>query len=203
MICEDAAMNEWFTDSGTALLSAVISAVAIFAAVIVCCRLQGVRSFAKMSSFDFAITVAFGSIVASTALASDPPLVRGAVVLATLFVAQWAVAKLRVHWRSAEAAVDNRPVMVMRRGVVLDAGLRQASMTRSDLMGKLREANALRKEHVHAVIAESTGDVSVLHGEGDEAWVHDELLDGVRVMDEDHGGQDRDTGSSGDHHEHR
>ena len=44
-------------------------------------------------------------------------------------------------------------------------------MARSDLVAKLREANVLDLKQVRAVVLETTGDVSVLHGD-----VLDEIL---------------------------
>ena len=44
----------------------VISGPLVYVSVIALTRLAGVRSLAKMSSFDFAATVAVGSTVAST-----------------------------------------------------------------------------------------------------------------------------------------
>jgi uncharacterized membrane protein YcaP (DUF421 family) len=45
-------------------------------------------------------------------------------------------------------------------------------------MAKLREANVTRFEQIHAVIAETTGDISVLHGPPEET-LETGLLDGV------------------------
>ena len=50
-------------------------------------------------------------------------------------------------------------------------------MTRSDVLAKLREANVLAMTDVRAVVLETTGDISVLHG---DAQVDDILLAGVR-----------------------
>ena len=52
-------------------------------------------------------------------------------------------------------------------------------MTESDLWGKLREANAFQFSQVLAVIAETTGDVCVLHTTGDQRYIETELLKDV------------------------
>ncbi|MEX0953040.1 MAG: hypothetical protein WDZ26_04345 [Nitriliruptoraceae bacterium] len=46
-----------------------------------------------------------------------------------------------------------------------------------DLHGKLREANVLDYTQVHAAAIQTTGDISVLHGEGE---FNPDLLRGVR-----------------------
>jgi len=58
----------------------VVSAAAVYAAVILLTRLSGARSLAKMSSFDFGATVAIGSTVSSVALGTAP-LLSGVVVV--------------------------------------------------------------------------------------------------------------------------
>ncbi len=53
-------------------------------------------------------------------------------------------------------------------------------MTRSDVYAKLREANVIALDQALAVVLESTGNVSVLHGDGP---LDRRLLDGVRIPD--------------------
>lgn len=58
----------------------------------------------------------------------------------------------------------------------------QVSITEADLFGKLREANAFDLRHVHAVIFEPLGDISVLDGtSGSDKSFDSRLLDGVRT----------------------
>ncbi len=57
--------------------------------------------------------------------------------------------------------------------------LKKAKMTESDLWGKLREANVFQFSQVLAVIAETTGDVTVLHTNDDVQDIQPELLRGV------------------------
>ncbi|OKI17062.1 hypothetical protein A6A08_07310 [Nocardiopsis sp. TSRI0078] len=60
------------------LLLILVSTVGIFATVLTYTRIAGLRSFSKMSSFDFAMTVAVGSLVATVAVA-QVPLLEGMV----------------------------------------------------------------------------------------------------------------------------
>ncbi len=72
-----------------------------------------------MSSFDFAITVAFGSIVASTLLTKSPPLFAGALGLAALFGIQYIVSSSRRFSVAIERLVDNVPIVIMAGEKVL------------------------------------------------------------------------------------
>jgi uncharacterized membrane protein YcaP (DUF421 family) len=161
--------------SATDLVTGAVAALAIYLAVILATRISGLRSFSKMSAFDFAMTVAVGSLIA-TAAAGQAPLATVVVGVAVLYAAQFLVAVLRSH-RSLRGALDNSPLLLMDGERILHANLAVARVTLDDLHGKLREAGILRYEQVRAVVFETTGDVSVLHGEG---HVDDELLRGVR-----------------------
>ena len=171
----------WITTTWTAAAMSVVTAVGIYLVTVVYTRLAGLRSFSKMSSFDFAITVAFGSVIASSVLTREPPLLQAAVGMGALYALQMAVARTRVRSRLARSLVDNEPLLLMRDGEVIEAALRRARVSRADLLAKLREANVLRLDQVRAVVFESTGDISVLHAGADEGMeLEDVLLDGVR-----------------------
>jgi uncharacterized membrane protein YcaP (DUF421 family) len=173
--------TSWLTTSWQAALHAILSAIGIYAAVIVYTRLAGLRSFSKMSSFDFAMTVAVGSVVASTTLSRDVPLALGVVALGGLYAVQELIAHLRVKVPGASEIVDNRPVLLMKDGKMLPEAMRAAEITRADLLAKLREANVLRLQQARVVVLETTGDISVLHASRDgDGSVDDELLEGVR-----------------------
>ena len=161
--------------SWTTLAIVLVSTVAAYTAVIVLTRLSGVRSLATMSSFDFAATVAVGSTVATTSLGSTP-LVNGVLVLCLLFALQYLVGRIRRR-TGAEKLIDNRPLLVMHEGRVLDEHLAQARVNRAELWAQLRMAGVHHRDEVRAVVMETTGSMSVITRDGpfDEA-----LLEGVR-----------------------
>ncbi len=171
----------WITTTPTAAIMSVASAVGIYLALVIYTRLAGLRSFSKMSSFDFAMTVAIGSLIATTILTRDPPLLQAAVALAVLYVIQTVVAQWRVSSSTVRHLVDNEPLLIMKGDQMLEDAMKEARITRADLLAKLREANVLRLDQVRAVVMETTGDISVLHaGSEDPGTLDEELLDGVR-----------------------
>ena len=170
---------EWFGTSAEKVALILVSTVGIYLAVILFTRLNGLRTFSKMSSFDFAITVAVGSVVASTVLSSVPSLVEGAIALGSLFICQRAVSWARYHLNASEI-VDNEPILLMVGDTLFKDVLEKTRVTEDDVYGKLREANVLDFDEVQAVILESTGDISVLHGEPSTKKLNPALLKGVR-----------------------
>ncbi|MEO6651407.1 MAG: YetF domain-containing protein [Ilumatobacteraceae bacterium] len=171
-------MHNWLMSTWTDLGLIVVSAVLILMWLVGVIRVVGLRSLSKMSSFDFAVTVALGSILAAGA-SSSVPIVNAALAIVSLLTFQALIAMLRQRTRLSDV-VDNEPLLIMANGVFVDEALRSSRVTRSDVYAKLREANVVDLEQALAVVLESTGDVSVLHGHGP---LDPRVLDGVRIPD--------------------
>lgn len=162
----------------------LVTAAVGLTTVVVLARLHGLRSFAKMAPHDFATTVAIGSVLAGTAMASVP-LFQGMAALVGLFLAQRLYQRWRLH--GGDRFVDNDPVLLMRGQVVQWQAMHSTGVTVDDLRAKLREANVLHYGQVRAVVLESTGDIAVLHGSDDGQRLDPDLLadvDGVDVEDD-------------------
>ena len=186
-------MSDWFAAPPEALVGVVLSTLGVYAVLVALVRLVGLQSFSKMTSVDFALTITTGAVLASTLLTKDPPLLQGVVALVVLFALQAAVAWGRRHGLSA--VVDNEPLVLMTREGMVFENLQKAHVTEGDVWAKLREANVLTVAEVRAVVFETTGDISVLHGDPDGPRLEACLLTGVRdaerVDTDDHGNAER------------
>lgn len=171
-------MENWFDVSYQSVIAISLSAIGIYAAVILFTRIAGKRSFSKMSSFDFAMTVAVGSILASTILNSSVSLLEGVVGLAGVYLLQIGAAFLR-RYSFFQRLIDNTPLLLMDGPQILEQNLKKARVTKGDLRAKLREANVINLSQVRAVVFETTGDISVLHSSNTGEEIEDWLLKDV------------------------
>lgn len=164
-----------FTTTWEQAADVALSATLMYLAIVAVVRINGLRSFSKMSSFDFATTVATGSLLASIALTGSS-LANGVVALVVIFVVQAAIA---VGRRSAgvDRVVDNRPVLLMADGRMLEENLGEARMTRDDVRAKLRLAGVIDQRSVRFVVLETTGDISIATTDGP---IDADLLRGVK-----------------------
>ena len=139
-------------------------------------RVIGLRSLSKMTNFDFVVTVASGSLLAGAVQASEwPAFVQALLALAALFGLQYLIASLRQSSKAFEEAIQNGPIFLMYEGEFCDGALETSRVAKDDVIAKLREANVLRMDQVRAVVLETTGDISVLHGD----CLEDALIDGI------------------------
>ena len=85
--------------------------------------------------------------------------------LVFLFCAQWIIARVRCHFPQSLKWLDNTPLLLMEDGKFNEINMKKANVSENDILAKLREANAYDLNKVHAVIFETTGGISVLHGD--------------------------------------
>lgn len=140
-----------------------VAAISIYLYILLITRIAGKRTFAKMSSFDFAVTIAMGSILADAVNKPVSSLMPAFVSLALLAFLQVLFAKILSSSDGAEKLMTNTPILLMKDGEIFEKNLKKALVSRADLMAKLREANVLQLSQVRAVVFETTGDISVLH----------------------------------------
>ncbi|MGI9029660.1 MAG: DUF421 domain-containing protein [Ilumatobacteraceae bacterium] len=156
----------------------VVSSLAIYLWILLVLRLNGLRTFAAFSGYDFVITVAVGSIVASAVLSPSVSLLDGIIGTAALIVCQRAVTAGRRRLRRVERIVDNEPVVLLAHGQPIAGNLTRTGITLDDLRQKIRGQGIGRLDDVAAAILETTGDVSVIQRQPD--GLDDELFAGVR-----------------------
>lgn len=161
-------LERWVSTTPETLGLIALSAATMYAAILALTRLTGLRSFAQMSAFDFAMSVAVGSLLASTIISGSISLFEGAFGLGCLFLLQATIGLARERSSRVSNLVDNQPMLLMDGSEVLHENLAAARITSTDLLSKLRAANVSDFDEVHAVILETTGDVSVIHGKTGE-----------------------------------
>ena len=153
----------------------VLSAIGIVWVTLVI-RLIGLRSLSKMTNFDFLVTVASGSLLAGAVQATEWSAYLEALrALADLFGLQFLIAKARQSSETFEQAIQNGPIFLMWEGEFIQDALNTSRVSKDDVIAKLREANVLHMSKVRAVVLETTGDISVLHGDD----LDNDLVDGI------------------------
>ncbi|TYC52626.1 DUF421 domain-containing protein [Rhodobacterales bacterium] len=148
-----------------AALRGLVFSVTGLCTVILLVRFNGLRSFSKMTSYDFVMTLATGSLLAALVQADTWSSVSQVVFgLAGLFIIQHLIARLQVFSPSFDEAISNAPLMIVRNGEIDLRAMHSIRMSKASLFSKLRGANVSDLSNVRAVVVETTGDVSVIQG---------------------------------------
>ncbi|GEQ84922.1 DUF421 domain-containing protein [Patiriisocius marinistellae] len=149
------------------IYSLLIGTTLIYVALIIYTRIFGLKSFSKMTGFDFINTIAIGNIFAMSIGTGNPKLLMGVLIIGLLYLMNHLISIIQFKSNKAQNLLDNSPILLMKEGKIITENLEKTKVTKDELRGKLREANVLKLSQVRAVILETTGDVSVLHSEDD------------------------------------
>lgn len=171
--------QDWILVDTDKIPAIFVTVILAYIGLIVLTRLGGIRSFSKMSGFDFAVTVSIGSIFGAIIMSKDPSVGQGLIALAFVFGIQTFAAILRERFKGFERLISNKPRLIMVGSNIQHDQLRAAKITKADLYAKLREANVFHTDQIIAVIAETTGDVSVLHT-GNEKTISPEIFENIK-----------------------
>lgn len=154
--------QSWIMIDWQQVMGIVLSVIGFYFCLILFTRIAGLRSFSKLSSYDLAMTVGIGSILASTVLSKTPALLQGLVAVGMLFILQSIVSILRRKVKPIKALIDNQPIILMAHGEYFWDNLKEAKLSANDIKQVLRKNGIKSKSEVFAVVMETTADMSVI-----------------------------------------
>lgn len=132
-----------------------------------------------MNAFDFVVTVALGSILATTLLSKDASLAQGATAFGTLIGVQFLVTWLSVRFKWIRNYIVGEPQLLFYHGRYLHHMLRVTRVTQDEILAAIRAAGCGDLASVRAVVIETDASFTVIaHADASE----DSLL-GVKGYD--------------------
>ena len=140
----------------------ILRGLIIYVFLIVLLRLTGKRQVGQMAPFDLVLLLVLSNAVQNAMNGGDNSVIGGIVSAVTLVAANWLVGLLTYRYKTMEALVEGRPDVLVHNGKLFDGPLRQAKLTRHELMNALREAGCVSIEDVHAAFLENDGTISVI-----------------------------------------
>lgn len=147
----------------------VIATVAAYAALLGTLRVTGKRTLSKLNAFDFVVTIAFGSVLATTALSRDVPIIEGIVALVLLALLQLMVARVTSRREAVRRVVTASPRALLVDGRVREGVLLQERLTLDELAQAVRAEGYGSLRDLDYVILETDGSFSVIRSAGDRS----------------------------------
>jgi len=154
----------WF-DSWSDVGRVLAVGVAAYVTLVLVLRLSGKRTLAKLNAFDFVVTVAFGSTLATILLNGQVSWAEGATALTLLAALQLLVAWASSRFPRLRRGVTAAPTYLLRDGIVHEESLRRQRLTLAEIRQAVRGAGSGALEDVAAVVLETDGTLSVISPE--------------------------------------
>ncbi len=149
--------NSW-ADIGRVLLVGPLA----YLTLLLMLRVSGKRTLSKLNAFDFIVTVALGSVLASTLLSKDVALTESVAALAVLIVGQFVITYLSVRSKRFQSFVKGEPTLLYYKQRFLEAQMRRARVTKEEVRAAVRASGQGSLERVGAVVLETDGSLSVV-----------------------------------------
>jgi len=151
----------WF-DSWSDIFRTLIMGSASYVTLVLVLRASGKRTLSQLNVFDFVVTVALGSTLATILLSSDVAWAEGFVALALLAGLQFVVASISTRWSGARALVTSEPVTLVREGALQESEMRKNRLSESEILQAVRSSGCGDLAQVAALVLETNGKLSVI-----------------------------------------
>ena len=151
-----------FFDDVQGLVRVLIIGVLGYVALVFWLRVSGKRTLSKWNVFDFVVTIALGSILASVIISKSVALLEGILAFVVLIGLQYLITWLSVRSSKFAALVKAEPTLLLSDGEYCTAALKSQRVTKSEIRAAIRGAGILAIEDVAAVVLETDGSFSVM-----------------------------------------
>lgn len=149
-------------DDWQGLIRVLVVGTSAYVALIFLLRISGKRTLSKMNAFDFVVTVALGSTLATVLLSKQVSLAEGVLALALLIFLQFIITWLSVRSRVIRSLVKAEPRLLFFKGEFLRSAMREERVHEEEILQAMRTQGASEVQMAEAVILETDGNLSVV-----------------------------------------
>ncbi len=139
----------------------VVTATCVYFAVVALARIFGQRQFSRLTAYDLPFVFALGSLVGRVILVRTT-LAAALVGILTMFALHTGSGWLHHHVPFVHQLLENRPVLLVAHGRMIDENIRRARTSALEVHEKLRLSGVGSIDQVQAAILERTGDISII-----------------------------------------
>lgn len=158
----EAIQKAMYFDSWSAIGTTLVTGCVAYAALILLLRLSGKRTLSKWNAFDYVVTIALGSTLATILLSKGTSLAQGLAALLLLVLLQFVVTWLSVRWQSVSDLIKAKPTLLLFKGELQGEALRRTRVTPEEVRAALRNQGVGSLEEAAAVVLETDGSFSVI-----------------------------------------
>ena len=156
-------MNNIFFDSWDSLIRTLVITILAYVALIFLLRISGKRTLSKMNAFDYIVTIALGSTLATVLLNKSVPLADGVLALFLLIGLQFFITFLSVRSEKVSKMIKSMPTLLVYKGDLLQDAMWKERVNADEIYAILREKGYSSIQDVDAVILETDGSLTVIN----------------------------------------
>jgi uncharacterized membrane protein YcaP (DUF421 family) len=156
-----------FIGDPVALLRTVVVGTLAYLALVAVLRMSGKRTLSQFNAFDFVVTVALGSTLATILLSRDVALLQGVLAFLVLVGMQFAITWTSQRSGRVREISKSAPTALIYRGQMLPDVMRRERVLASEVHAALRAHGLHSVGEADLVVLETDGTVTVVERLGD------------------------------------
>ncbi|MGF1523277.1 MAG: DUF421 domain-containing protein [Leptolyngbyaceae cyanobacterium] len=133
-----------------------------YVVIIFLLRISGKRTLSKWNSFDFVVTIAFGSILAAMLLSKDTSLAQASLGFGLLVLYQFILTWVATRSGVVQSLIKAKPTLLFYKGQFRQTALKNERVAEGEVMAAIRSQGVGDMSTVDAVILETDGSFSVI-----------------------------------------
>lgn len=153
--------NVWFGDWQSIINIIYVTPVA-YVSMVILLRVSGKRTLSKMNAFDFVVTIALGTILATIALNKDVPLANGIAAFLVFIGCQFLFTWLAVRLKSVKTLITSTPTLIFYQGSFQHWAMKKERITVEEVHSAARQKGYSNLTDVDMIILETTGDIAII-----------------------------------------
>jgi len=155
-------MKKLFFDSWESIVRTGVTTILAYSCLILLLRISGKRTLSKMNAFDFIVTIALGSILATVLLNKSVALADGVLAFFLLIFLQYLITWLSVRYKSVSQLVKATPTLLVYKGEMLHRAMKKERVNEDEIHAVIREKGLGSVQKADAVVLETDGSLTVV-----------------------------------------
>jgi len=144
-------------------LEIVVRVILIYSFTVIVLRYMGKRGQRQMSPFELVLVIALGSATGDSMFYPEVPIFYAWLIILVMVGLDRLLSELQFHNKAINTFLEGTPRLLVRRGKILEEGLRKEQLREDELMALLREQKIADTGEVEYAFLEQTGNLGIFH----------------------------------------
>jgi uncharacterized membrane protein YcaP (DUF421 family) len=144
-------------------MTIVLNAALVYCALLLVFRVAGRRTFLQLTNFDLVLLLIISEATQSALVGRDTSLVGALLAVLTLIMLDIGLSLCKRRFPRVEKWIDGVPLMLIRRGKLLEERISRARLDADDILRAARESHGIATlEQIEYAILEPNGEISII-----------------------------------------
>lgn len=149
-------------------MESVLSALVVYAVILLMTRISGRRTLSQVTVFDFVLVLLIADTSQNVLVGTDGSVTNAIVLIAVLILTDVVLTLTKSRFRWINLLVDGAPTVLIREGVADRNAMTQSRVGMEDILQSARmQHGILREDEIGWAVLETSGNISIVPADRD------------------------------------